>query len=152
MSYDCENWKVLDLEEEIVPAGKRARSASVTSASVVFPAIPFLYQNGVLWASLETVKPDYDEYRRVHSARKESSRTVGADGVSLEEWVKQKLLCYQAADNEVMTEETPSSVLQLLQAVDRVGPVIKNGYVEYIRDLGSDPQALCWKAEDATKK
>lgn len=53
---DFENGKVFDLEEELVPAGKRACGANVTSSSVNLPAIPIVFREGVSRASLESVQ------------------------------------------------------------------------------------------------
>lgn len=47
MSYEFNNGKVLDLEVEIVSAGRRARGGGVPSTSVSLPAIPCVFRNRV---------------------------------------------------------------------------------------------------------
>lgn len=91
-SYDFKNADVFYLEEEAVPAVKRARSASVTPLSVNLSAILIVYRSGVTRATLESVRRDYDEYHGVYSGLNETSREAGADGGSLAELLEQDLL------------------------------------------------------------
>lgn len=92
MTYELKNGKVLYLDEEVVPAGKRAGGASVTSTSVTLPVIPELYRTGLSRVTQASVRRYYNACRRVSNDPKKASREVGADGVILEELVVQELL------------------------------------------------------------
>lgn len=90
--YDFKNGKVFDLEEKVVPAGRHACSARVTSTSVNLPAIPVLYQTRVSLVNLKSLHRDYGEYRVVSSGPNEPSGEAGVYGVCLEELFQQELL------------------------------------------------------------
>lgn len=91
MSCASSNGEILDLEEEVVRAAKRACGASATSMSVHLPSDPRRYREGVLQASLEWMQRDYGEQRGLHSGPNEASRLERADDVSLEKLLEQEL-------------------------------------------------------------
>lgn len=94
---------------------------------------------------------DYDEYRRMQSGSDEARRETGANDVSLEKRVEQKSLRSWAADAEDMMEAL-SSAPQLIQTVNRVVHVSKEGYICLKRNLSNNLQVVRWTAEAITMR
>lgn len=83
---------MFDLEEEVMTAKKCTHGTIPASTSVNVRAIPFMFQNRIWPASLESMNHDYDKYCVVHSGSYEGSREERADDMSFMERLEQKML------------------------------------------------------------
>lgn len=150
--YELNHYKVFDLEEEVVAAGKRAGCTISTSMSLNLHALLAVFQSEVPRASTIFVQRGYNENCGERSDPQEAKREAGADGLCLKELVEQQLLWNHAANTDNVTEEALSWTWQLIQAVFGAVSVTKKDYVGLVRDLAGDLQAMRWGAEATTDK
>lgn len=151
VSYKFASRGVFALEDEIGPASKRPRGATVTPTSVTLPVVPVLYRGGFRvspWSRRSAIMMSavqWAEIRLGAAERKVLANLIGRSYCSKNCWG-------HAGDTDDVTEETLAATREAIQAVGHKVPVSKKGYVKLFKSLATDMPTAWHGAKATTEK